>query len=190
MGIRSSFRLRLVVALLAMAALPCFAGEVAVLRNGFSIRHERREIVGDTTRLYVTADGSSFVDVPTAQIEHFEAAPDLAASGPRLQASGDKSVAASQFARNTQPGTLNIDDVVNSASGRYRLDPDLVNSVIKAESGFNAHARSPKGAQGLMQLMPGTALQLGVPMVTAFQVCRLVTVLVLVEPLYRWSYLR
>ena len=51
--------------MLASAALPCFAGEVAVLKNGFSIRHERREIVGDTTRLYVNADGSSFVDVPT-----------------------------------------------------------------------------------------------------------------------------
>ena len=62
------------------AALPCFAGEVAVLKNGFSIRHERREIVGDTTRLYVNADGSSFVDVPTAEIEHYEAAPDLPAS--------------------------------------------------------------------------------------------------------------
>ncbi len=53
--------------------------------------------------------------------------------------------------------------MVNSASGRYRLDPDLVNSVIKAESGFNVRAVSPKGAQGLMQLMPGTASQLGVP---------------------------
>src|ERR1700685_1615862 len=75
-------------ALLALAVtLPCFAGEVAVLRNGFSIRHERREVIGDTTRLYVTADGSSFVDVPTAQIEHFEAAPDLPASGSRLPAS-------------------------------------------------------------------------------------------------------
>src|SRR5580692_4378464 len=81
MGILNSFRRRLVVVIWAMAALPCFAGEVAVLRNGFSIRHERREVVGDTTRLYVTADGSSFVDVPTAEIEHFEAAPELAVSG-------------------------------------------------------------------------------------------------------------
>jgi hypothetical protein len=165
MGILNSFRRRLVVVIWAMAALPCFAGEVAVLRNGFSIRHERREVVGDTTRLYVTADGSSFVDVPTAEIEHFEAAPELSVSGSRLPLSGDKSEAASPFARNIPalPGALNIDDVVNSASGRYRLDPDLVNSVIKAESGFNAHAVSPKGAQGLMQLMPGTASQLGVP---------------------------
>jgi soluble lytic murein transglycosylase-like protein len=60
-------------------------------------------------------------------------------------------------------GTVDLNDVVQSASGRYRLDPDLVNSVIKAESGFNARAVSPKGAQGLMQLMPGTASQLGVP---------------------------
>jgi len=52
--------------------------------------------------------------------------------------------------------------VVNEASGRYRLDPDFVSSVIKAESGFNVRAVSRKGAQGLMQLMPGTASQLGV----------------------------
>jgi soluble lytic murein transglycosylase-like protein len=66
--------------------------------------------------------------------------------------------------RASQPGpaALNLNDVVNSASGRYRLDPDLVNSVIKAESGFNVRAVSSKGAQGLMQLMPGTASSLGV----------------------------
>jgi soluble lytic murein transglycosylase-like protein len=52
--------------------------------------------------------------------------------------------------------------VVNSASAAYHLDPDLVNSVIHAESGFNARAVSPKGARGLMQLMPATASQLGV----------------------------
>jgi hypothetical protein len=167
MRVLISFRLCLAVLVtLAMTTLPCFAGEVAVLRNGFSIRHERREVVGDTTRLYVSADGSSFVDVPTAEIEHFEAAPDSPASGSRLPASGVKSGATYlPFARNGQnsQAALNLEEVVHSASNRYRLDPDLVNSVIKAESGFNARAVSPKGAQGLMQLMPGTASQLGVP---------------------------
>jgi hypothetical protein len=171
-----SFRRRVgVLAILTIVALPCFASEVAVLRNGFSIRHERREIVGDVTRLYVSADGSSFVDVPTAEIEHFEAAPELPASaaarpasGARLPASGPQSnLPPSPFARTSRttpvPVAINLDEVVNSASGRYRLDPDLVNSVIKAESGFHVRAVSPKGAQGLMQLMPGTASALGVP---------------------------
>ena len=165
MRILSSYRRLILVAALAIAALPCFGGEVAVLRNGFSIRHERREIVGDVTRLYVNHDGSSFVDVPTAEIEHFEAAPDEPPSSPRLSASTKKLVPTpAPFLRAAQPGpaALHLDDVVNSASGRYRLDPDLVNSVIKAESGFNVRAVSPKGAQGLMQLMPGTASSLGV----------------------------
>ena len=162
-----SSRLRLgVFVTLAMAALPCFAGEVAVLRNGFSIRHERREVVGDLTRLYVSADGANFIDVPTADIEHYEDAPPelpTAASDTGLSASGAKRVS-SPFPRSTpNVPAVNLNEVVNSASGRYRLDPDLVNSVIKAESGFNAHAVSPKGAQGLMQLMPRTASTLGVP---------------------------
>jgi len=170
----SSFRVRVaVVATLALAAIPCFAGEVAVLKNGFSIRHERREVVGDVTRLYVTADGSNYVDVPTTEIEHFEAAPELPAipaSGSRLSPSATDSTSPLRFGNTnekmggfpTRPET-NLSDVVNEASGRYRLDPDLVNSVIKAESGFNVRAVSPKGAQGLMQLMPGTASKLGVP---------------------------
>lgn len=143
-----------------LAALPCFAGEVAVLRNGFSIRHERREVVGDTTRLYVTADGSSFVDVPTAEIEHFEAAPEES-KAPLLARSARNGAPRTALSFATS-GPVDLKEVVNSASGRYRLDPDLVNSVIKAESGFNVRAVSPKGAQGLMQLMPGTASKLGV----------------------------
>src|SRR5262249_60832053 len=55
-----------------------------------------------------------------------------------------------------------LDQVVRDASSRNRLDPDFVNSVIKAESNFQARAVSRKGAQGLMQLMPQTASQLGV----------------------------
>lgn len=155
------------VLFLGMAALPCLAGEVAVLRNGFAITHERRQIVGDLTRLYVSADGSSFVDVPTAEIDHFEAAPEKSPDAAAFAGSAKNGQSPSVLNSKTdafpaRPVT-DLSQVVNQASGRYRLDPDLVNSVIKAESGFKVHAISPKGAQGLMQLMPGTASQLGVP---------------------------
>jgi transglycosylase-like protein with SLT domain len=154
---RSALRIRLtkaIIAVLALTALPCPASEVAVLKNGFAIKHERREVVGDVTRLYVSTDGSSFVDVPTASIEHYEAAPEE--PGSRVPASP---MSRQQFPARPQ---TDISQVVNDASGRYRLDPDLVSSVIKAESDFNVRAVSRKGAQGLMQLMPGTASQLGV----------------------------
>jgi soluble lytic murein transglycosylase-like protein len=53
-------------------------------------------------------------------------------------------------------------DEINLAARQFNIDPALVRAVIHAESGFNVHARSPKGAVGLMQLMPGTARLLGV----------------------------
>jgi soluble lytic murein transglycosylase-like protein len=173
-----------VIILLAATALPCSAADTAVLRNGFSIRHERRRIMGTITRLYVGSDDASFVDVPTAEIDHFEAAPAevppqpaknestslLQSQAPaQTQSAAQPQTAAqplaraqSQFpARNVQPAP-DLNEVVKAASGNYNLDPDLVNSVIRAESGFNVRAVSPKGAQGLMQLMPRTASQLGV----------------------------
>jgi len=147
-----------VLALLAAAALPCSAADAAVLRNGFSIRHERRQVIGTITRLYVDGDDSSFVDVPTAEIDHFEALP--AESSRREPAKNNPPQSQSPSANVQPPPDLN--EVVRAASGNYHLDPDFVTSVIRAESGFNVRAVSPKGAQGLMQLMPQTASELGV----------------------------
>lgn len=54
------------------------------------------------------------------------------------------------------------DDLISQAARGTTVDPRLVKSVMLIESAFNASAVSPKGAQGLMQLMPATAAQLGV----------------------------
>src|SRR5580698_9944950 len=135
-------------------ARPATAAELAILRNGFSIRHEHRLVMGATTRLYFAADDSRFTDVPTEEITGFEQ--DLSLPAPAD--SHPSAFASSGSAKSAPP----LNQVVNSASANYHLDPDLVNSVIHAESGFHAHAVSPKGARGLMQLMPGTASQLGV----------------------------
>ena len=131
-----------------------------MLRNGFSIRHERRQVIGTITRLYMGGDESSFVDVPTLEIDHIEELPAEAAAEPDKSAPESAAKLQASAKKIAQPVDLN--EVVNAASGTYRLDPDLVNSVIRAESGFNVHAVSPKGAQGLMQLMPKTASDLGV----------------------------
>jgi soluble lytic murein transglycosylase-like protein len=54
------------------------------------------------------------------------------------------------------------DGIIDQAAAEYSVRPDLVRAVIQVESGFNPRARSPKGAMGLMQLMPSTAAEFGV----------------------------
>src|SRR5882762_4837106 len=138
-------------ALVLVFTAPSFAADFAILRNGFSIRHERHEQIGTVTRLYLSADGASYADVPTEQIEHFEK---------------DLSLPKVELASKAEPAPkaplVTLDQAIAAGSQRYRIDPDLISSVIHAESNFNSHAVSPKGAQGLMQLMPQTASQLGV----------------------------
>jgi len=153
-----SVRWASVLALIVAMTLPCFAADSAVLRNGFSITYQHSQVIGIITRLYTTADNTSFVDIPTAEVDHFEALPETSAPS---KPSPVSNLPAPPTSKTTQPA-VDLNEVVRTASGTYHLDPDLVNSVIRAESGFNVRAVSPKGAQGLMQLMPGTASQLGV----------------------------
>ena len=140
------------------------AADLAILRNGNSIRHERRQVIGSVTRLYLNAGDTGYIEIPTDQIERFEkdttpiatAAPDELRSMPP-QATGTRRTASLPAISRTD-----LNQVVASAGQRHQIDPDFINSVIRAESGFHQNAVSKKGAQGLMQLMPGTASQLGV----------------------------
>ena len=111
------------------------------MRNGFSILHDHREVLGGTTRLYMGADKSSaYVDVATSDIESFESGPPGVAPAP----------------------TQDLRAIIGAASARSQIDADFIASVILALSANNPRAVSRKGAQGLMQLMPQTAAKLGV----------------------------
>ncbi|MBK8754301.1 MAG: transglycosylase SLT domain-containing protein [Candidatus Competibacteraceae bacterium] len=70
-----------------------------------------------------------------------------------------------QFASRSRPFSperAKVEALVNRIAPRYGLQPALVLAVIEAESSFNDQARSPKDAQGLMQLIPATAERFGV----------------------------
>jgi soluble lytic murein transglycosylase-like protein len=138
-------KIGIAVAILAWPCLSASAAEMATLRNGFTIRHERHEVRGDLTRLYLAVAPDNYVEVPTAEILSYE-----------------EIVTPVVPAQEPPPPALTLDRVVSAASTHNNIDPDLILSVIRAESGFNPNAVSPKGAQGLMQLMPQTAAQLGV----------------------------
>jgi hypothetical protein len=71
----------------------------------------------------------------------------------------------SQVSASGYPGSpcgYRVEFLINEYAGRYGVDPELVKAVVRHESGFNPRAVSPKGAEGLMQLMPGTAAFMGV----------------------------
>ena len=80
-----------------------------------------------------------------------------------LKMSGEPSPLPASETRGADGDTgTSYDQIIDKYAEEYRLDPQLIRSMIATESAFNPKAVSRKGAQGLMQLMPATALELGV----------------------------
>ena len=169
-----------------MAQMSAFAGQIANLRNGFSIHFDRKEQSANSTRLFTS---TGYLDIANDQITSFEedetpvapeppaaAAPATQLARPPLVNKPDVNQPLAKPLLQAQPAAISkltaspntattafdLDQVVREASSKNHLDPDFVSSVIRAESNFKTHAISKKGAQGLMQLMPATASQLGV----------------------------
>ena len=144
---------RLVIVFAAgAAASSAFAAEHVTLSNGFDMICDHRVVDGDRTRLYLDAASTNFVEVSTASIALDEAMPPAAATAQTP----------------SQPQTAEVltgpelHEVLAAAGLSHNLDVDLLASVVHAESAGRVHARSRTGAEGLMQLMPGTAATLGV----------------------------
>jgi soluble lytic murein transglycosylase-like protein len=129
-----------------------FAGEYAVLQTGFRVYADRHEQVGEKTRLY-TATGT--LDFPSSQIASFE----IEEYVRPIPAPPPPPAAVVPVA---PPPALTSKELVDRAALFNGLRPEFVRSVAAVESAFRDSAISPKGAIGLMQLMPGTASDLGV----------------------------
>ena len=137
--------------LLLSTSSAALAGEFAVLSTGSRLRVDRHEFDGGKFRLY---SGSGYIELDAAQVASFEVfadpAPAPAAAAPAIEPVAPPA---------PQPSPLELAD---AAADRYGLPRSLVRGVMSAESANRPDAVSPKGAIGLMQLMPSTAKELGV----------------------------
>ncbi|MBZ5576403.1 MAG: lytic transglycosylase domain-containing protein [Acidobacteriia bacterium] len=121
-----------------------FAGEYALLAHGGRLHADRHEHDGAKVRLY---NGGGYIEIESSQIVGYEAE--------------ESAPAVTGIAQTAAPPVLSPQQLADTAADRYGLPRTLVRSVMSAESGFQPHAVSPKGALGLMQLMPATAQALG-----------------------------
>lgn len=121
------------------------AGEYAVLSSGARLHADRHEIVGSMVRLYI---GSGTTEFPADLVTGFEH-------------DGRTSAKSAAIAPPTKRRTAGAKELIDAAARNNGLPEKFVRSVAAAESGYRTNAVSPKGAVGLMQLMPATARQLG-----------------------------
>jgi soluble lytic murein transglycosylase-like protein len=154
--------------ILFLTAGAAYAGEFAVLASGSRLHVDRHETDGAKVRLYLD---TGFVEMDAATVRAYEndervaALPAAALSAAALSAAALSPVtlvAPALPAAAVVSPALSAWELADRAADKYGLPRHLVRSVMAAESGFQPLALSPKGAIGLMQLMPGTAAELGV----------------------------
>ena len=137
-----------------LTAANAFAGEYAVLQNGFRIAADYHLVSGNQIQLH-TKQGT--VELPAEKVARFEQEDYIAPPAPEPTAPAP--LIGHPIAKITAPATPK--ELIQEAAKRHGLRPEFVQSVAAAESNFQTNALSPKGAIGLMQLMPRTAAALG-----------------------------
>lgn len=137
------------------SSISAMAGEYAVLSSGARLYAERHEVDSGKVTLF-TKNGSTQMDA--SQVIRFEAED---YTPPPVQAAVAEAAPATTNTNPVSLRTAEIGQLVESAARKYGLPPAFVRAVVAAESGYHPGAVSPKGAIGLMQLMPGTARELG-----------------------------
>lgn len=125
------------------------AGEYAVLANGQRVHADRHEIDGNLVRL-VTKTGS--IEFPASQVVAYEQEEYTPPPPVPLVAAPTQSPISAK--------ALSAQEIITKAAEKAGLPPDILHSVARFESGYRTNAVSPKGAIGLMQLMPKTAAAL------------------------------
>jgi soluble lytic murein transglycosylase-like protein len=133
------------LAVFSLLLQPLLGRESVCLTNGFCMEADSH-IVRDDTLIVQRGQGS--MEFPAGQVAHIAPLPLLAEPQP----------AVAKPSQNNE----DVQDVLARAAQKQGLEPEFVRSVARAESGFRQDAVSVKGAVGLMQLMPGTASELGV----------------------------
>jgi soluble lytic murein transglycosylase-like protein len=123
----------------------------------------------DGRRVYINADKPDRPKAPTYRTPA-AATPHTPASETAYAPSGytpdnlaaDQPAAAPDASNTSTSAPRTLDQMVHEVAARYNVDPELVKAVVTTESNWNTHAVSRTGAQGLMQLVPSTARDLGV----------------------------
>jgi hypothetical protein len=160
MMLRTQKRTLLAVALVVGAATSAHAGERVTLSNGFALRCDHHAQVQGRVRLYLSSGEDSYIEFPPTEVASVEQVADPPQRAVQMDAPPITVQAAPKAT--VKLSEADLGEMLARAGKAHNLDVDLLASVVKAESGGNARAVSRAGAQGLMQLMPQTAAELGV----------------------------